>query len=248
MPILQPLQNPNNYMALDTSKHKNILIKILKDIYADTSIGPILGFKGGTAAYMFYGLSRMSLDLDFDLLDTTKEDYVFQKIEAIARQYGEIKERRKKRFTLFFLLSYEDRTPNIKIEINRREFGSQYEPNSYFGISMLVMIREDMFAHKLVAMHNRIGKANRDIFDVWFFLQNDWPINKGIVEKRTGLPIKDFLQKCIEALENVSDRGILAGMGELLDAKQKAWAKTHLKSETIFLLKNYRSVMQSAKG
>ena len=30
-------------MALDTSKHKNILIKILKDIYTDATISPILG-------------------------------------------------------------------------------------------------------------------------------------------------------------------------------------------------------------
>ncbi len=34
---------------------------------------------------------------------------------------------------------------------------------------MLVMKKEDMFAHKLVAMTERTGMANRDIFDVWFF-------------------------------------------------------------------------------
>jgi len=224
-------------MALDTSKHKNILIKILKDVYTNTSIGPILGFKGGTAAYMFYELSRFSIDLDFDLLDENKEDFVFQKVEEIARSYGRVKENRKKRFNLFLLLSYEDGAPNIKIEINRRTFGSRYEMKSYFGIPMLVMIREDMFAHKLVAMYERIGKANRDIFDVWFFLQHDWPIHKEIVEKRTGMPFRDFVQKCVDALEKMPDRGILAGMGELLDEKQKAWAKINLRKDAIFLLK-----------
>lgn len=224
-------------MALDTARHKNILIKILKNIYTDTSIGPILGFKGGTAAYLFYALSRESLDLDFDLLDETKEDYVFEKVEEIAKHYGKIKESRKKRFNLFLLLSYEDDAPNIKIEINCREFGSQYEIKSYLGISMKIMIREDMFAHKLVAMYERMGKANRDIFDAWFFLQNDWPINKEIVEKRTEMSFKDFLQKCIDALEKLPDRGILAGMGELLNEKQKAWTKTNLRKDTIFLLK-----------
>lgn len=89
----------NKTMALDTAKHKNILIKILKDIYTDTSIAPLLGFKGGTAAYLFYELSRASLDLDFDLLDESKEDYVFEKMEEIAKQYGQIKEHRKKRLT-----------------------------------------------------------------------------------------------------------------------------------------------------
>jgi len=224
-------------MPLDTAKHKSILVKILKDIYTDTSLGTVLGFKGGTAAYLYHKLSRESLDLDFDLLDDTKEDHVFEKIEEIAKQYGKVKESRKKRYNLFILLSYEDDDPNIKIEINRREFGSQYEIKSYLGISMKVMIREDMFAHKLVAMYERMGKANRDIFDVWFFLQNDWPINKEIVEKRTEMPFKDFLQKCVEALGKLPDKGILGGMGELLDEKQKAWVRTKLRTEVIFQLK-----------
>jgi predicted nucleotidyltransferase component of viral defense system len=221
----------------DTARHKSILIKILKDIYADTSIGPILGFKGGTAAYLFYQLGRMSLDLDFDLLDDGKASYVFEKVEAIAKRYGKIKESRKKRFNLFLLLSYEEDAPNIKIEINRREFGSKYDVKSYLGISMKVIIREDMFSHKLVAMYERLGKANRDILDVWFFLSHDWPINKELVERRTGMPFSNFLQKCIEALEKLPDRGILSGVGELLDKKQSEWAKTNLRKETIFLLK-----------
>lgn len=224
-------------MALDTAKHKNILVKILKDIYTDTSIGPLLGFKGGTAAYLFYELSRASLDLDFDLLDDTKKDNVFGKAEEIVRRYGKIKESRKKRYNLFILLSYEDDAPNIKIEINRREFGSRYEVKSYLGISMKVMIREDMFAHKLVAMYERIGKANRDIFDVWFFMQKNWPVNKEIVEKRTKSSFKDFLRKCIDALSKLPERGILAGIGELLDGKQKAWVRAKLRDETIFQLK-----------
>ena len=224
-------------MAFDIAKHKNILIKILKDIYTDTSIGPVLGFKGGTAAYLYHGLTRESLDLDLDLLDETKEGHVFEKIELIAKNYGKIKEHRKKRYNLFLLLSYEDEAPNIKIEINRRGFGSKYEVKSYLGISMKVMIREDMFAHKLVAMYERMGAANRDIYDVWFFLNNNWPVNKEIVEKRTGMSFKDFLQKCIEALEKLPDRGILAGMGELLDEKQKAWVKAKLRAEVIFQLK-----------
>jgi len=224
-------------MTLDAARHKNILVKILKDIYTDTSIGTVLGFKGGTAAYLFYELSRASLDLDFDLLDDAKQDIVFEKVEKIIAQYGKIKESRKKRFNLFILLSYEDEAPNIKVEINLRGFGSKYEIKSYLGISMQVMTREDMFAHKLVAMYERMGGANRDIFDVWFFLQKDWSINKEIVEKRTSMSFKDFIQKCVEMLEKLSDRDILAGMGELLDAKQKVWAKTKLRAETVFHLK-----------
>ncbi|MDD4995591.1 MAG: nucleotidyl transferase AbiEii/AbiGii toxin family protein [Patescibacteria group bacterium] len=227
-------------MSLDTVKHKNILVRILKDIYTDSTIGPLLGFKGGTAAFLFYDLNRFSVDLDFDLLEESKEDYVFEQIQKILSAYGTIKEAQTKRFNLLFLLSYDDKeigAQNIKVEINRRNFGSRYEVKAYLGISMKVMVKEDMLAHKLCAMYERIGKTNRDIFDVYYFLHNNWPVNKEIIEGRTGTSYKDFLQKCINSLEKVSDRNILSGMGELLDEKQKAWVKSKLRAETIFLLK-----------
>jgi predicted nucleotidyltransferase component of viral defense system len=47
-------------MTLEYAKHKNILLRILKDIFTDTSIATALGFKGGTAAinvfFNFYNL------------------------------------------------------------------------------------------------------------------------------------------------------------------------------------------------
>jgi predicted nucleotidyltransferase component of viral defense system len=222
---------------LDRNIHKTILLQLLKDIYASSSIGPVLGLKGGTAAHFFYGLGRFSVDLDFDLLNESKEDIVFNQIENILREYGTIKEKQKKLNTLFFLLSYGERDQNIKVEINRRNFGSRYELKSYLGVSMLVMIKEDMFAHKLVAMLERTKTANRDVFDVWHFLKNRWPMNKKIVEKRTKMEFRDYLKKCVKFVESMSDRGILAGMGELMDAKQKAWVKANLKKDTAFLLK-----------
>jgi len=36
-------------MVLHIDKHKNILINILKDIFTDSTIGPVLEFKGDTA-------------------------------------------------------------------------------------------------------------------------------------------------------------------------------------------------------
>jgi predicted nucleotidyltransferase component of viral defense system len=224
-------------MVLQIDRHKNVLIGILKDIYTDNTIGPILGFKGGTAAFLFYELDRFSVDLDFDLIDLDKEEYIFERIERILTFYGKIKTKRRKHFTIFFELSYGDEDHNIKVEINRRSFGSAYEVVGYFGISMKVMTREDMFANKIVAMYERLGRTNRDIYDVWFFYQNNWPINRAIVEQRTKMTFKDFLATCIEMLEKISDRTILAGMGELLDVKQKAWAKAKLKTETLFFLK-----------
>jgi predicted nucleotidyltransferase component of viral defense system len=223
--------------TFDTSIHKNILFQILKDIYSDTTIAPLLGFKGGTAAFMFYDLSRFSVDLDFDLLDGDKEDYLFDCIEQIAKKYGSIKDMRRKRFNLLFVLSYEDKARKIKIEINRRFFGSRYELKTYLGVSMLVMAREDMFAHKLMAMYERVGKTSRDIYDIWFFLEKRWPINKEIVEQRAKMPFQKLMEKCIEQLEKMSNRNILDGLGDLLTDSQKDSARAKLQTETIFLLK-----------
>lgn len=227
-------------MTLDNIQHKTILVRILKDIFSDATLGPYLGFKGGTAALLFYGLPRFSVDLDFDLLDESKEKYIFERIGIILQEYGIVKESYNKRYSLFFLLSYHGKLQaacNIKIEINKRNFGSAYELKQYLGIPMKVMVPEDMVAHKLVAMHERLGTTNRDIFDVWYFLHNNWPINTAIIEARTNMAYPAFLQTCIQELEHMDDRSILSGIGELLDTKQKAWVKSRLRVETIFLLR-----------
>jgi len=224
-------------MTLDYSIHKNIQLRILKEIYSDTAFASHLGFKGGTAALMFYDLDRKSVDLDFDLLDENKEKEVFEKILKVAQGYGEIRESRIKRFNLIVILSYDPKAQNIKIEVNRRKFGSQYELRTLLGISMLVMVKEDMFANKLMAMYERVGKTSRDVFDVYFFTKNNWPINKEIVEKRAGIPFRKVLEKCIGLLEKMNNRNILVGLGEFLTESQKDWARAKLREETIFLLK-----------
>lgn len=227
-------------MTLDISKHNNILLKILKDIYSEPQVAPFLGFKGGTAAVLFYDLPRFSVDLDFDLLDTEKEDLVFQKVKSILEKYGKLKEVSKKRFNLFYMLSYDQKdinAQNVKVEINRREFGSKYDIKTFLGIAMQVMVKEDMAAHKLCAMYERIGKSNRDIFDAQFFLSYDWPINKKIIQDRMGVSYKEFLQNCISQMEKFEARDVLSGMGELLNEKQKDWARSKLKTEILFSLK-----------
>lgn len=229
-------------MTLNQAIHKSILIKILKDIYSDPTLGPILGFKGGTAAYLFYKLDRFSVDLDFDLLDTTKEKLVFEKVKSILEKYGQVKTADIKRYSLIYILSYDEKEPgaqNVKVEINKRSFGSRYVIKSYLGISIKVMILEDMVANKLVAFYERIGKTNRDIYDTWFFFSKNWPVNRELAEKRTGMPFKDFLEKCCKLLEKMDNRGILSGMGEVLDEKQKVWVRNKLKDELLFQLRLY---------
>lgn len=224
-------------MTRDYSQHKNILLQILKDIYCDTSIAPHVGFKGGTAALLFYNLNRDSMDLDFDLLKETKEAEVFEKINKITKRYGAIVDSHMKHFNLLNVISYAPKAQKIKVEMNLRNFGSQYELKTLLGISMLVMIREDMFAHKLMALHERIGKTSRDVYDVWFFLEHHWPMNKEIVEQRSGKPFHEILQLIALQLEHMDNKHILDGLGDFLTDQQKDWARAKLRTETVFLLK-----------
>jgi hypothetical protein len=224
-------------MTLNYSKHREVLLQILKDVYSDSSIAPYLGFKGGTAALLFYGLDRNSVDLDFDLLDESKEEFVFEKLQKLAAAHGDLTDSHVKKLNMLNVISYAPGAQKVKLEVNRRNFGSQYELKTLLGISMLVMVEADMYAHKLMAMYERVGKTSRDIFDVYFFEKRHWEINKGIVEGRSGMSFRDTLAACIELLEKMDNKHILDGLGELLTESQKGWVRAKLKEETIFLLR-----------
>lgn len=235
---------------LNREKHQLIMGRILRDVYADTSIASRLGFKGGTCAYFFYELPRFSVDLDFDLLTSGEDDHriVFEYAEKILKQYGEIKDQKIKQNTIFFLLSYGDADHNVKFEVNTRmgipAIDRQFELKEYLGISMLVGKKPYLFASKLAALTLRGETAMRDIYDIWFFAKNNWDIDVDVLKIRTGKNITDHLSDCITLVEEIKDNQILHGLGELLNEKEKVWVKNNLRKEAIFFLKNYRSVLK----
>lgn len=235
---------------LNKEKHQLIMGQILKDIYTDVSISPLLGLKGGTCAYFFYALTRFSVDLDFDLLDPTEENkkLVFEKVKTIIEKYGEIKDSYIKRNTIFFVISYGGEDHNIKIETSTRVLSfslkDQYELKEYLGISMLAAKKEYLFAGKLAALTLRPDTAPRDVYDIYFFAKNNWDINHEVVEAWTKKKTKDHMADCIAVIEKIKDSQILNGLGDLLDEKQKAWARQNLKAEAIFALKNYMSILK----
>jgi len=235
---------------LNKEKHQLIMGRILQDIYSDTTISSLIGFKGGTCAYFFYELPRFSVDLDFDLFTTDEETQkiVFEKVKSILVKYGEVKNSRIKRFTIFSLLSYGDADHNIKVEINVRmlmpNLKEHYVLKDYLGISMLVAKKDYLFGSKLSALTLRGETAMRDIYDIWFFAKNNWDMNVDVVRARTGKSIKEYLADCMDIIEKVKDNEILSGLGELIGEKEKAWVKAHLRKETVLLLKNYQAVLK----
>lgn len=236
---------------LNKEKHQLIMGQILRDIYSDTSISSLIGFKGGTCAYFFYDLTRFSVDLDFDLFSTDEatQKLVFEKVGGILKKYGEIKDNYIKRNTIFFLLSYGDTDHNIRVEVSVRilmpDIREHYEIKEYLGISMLAAKKDYLFASKLAALTDRRLLAMRDIYDIWFFAKNNWDIDVEVLKARTGKTIKEHIADCITVVEAVKDNEILRGLAELLlNEKEKSWVKNHLRKETIFLLKNYMSVLK----
>lgn len=235
---------------LNREKHQLLMGQILKDIYTDVSIAPLLGFKGGTSAYFFYELPRFSVDLNFDLLVSSDENYkiISNKITNILQKYGSIKDAHIKRFTIFALLSYGDEDHNIKIEINTRgsfpDIAKYYELKEYLGISMLVAKKDYLFGSKLSALTLRGETAMRDVYDIHHFAKNNWDISDEIVKILTGNSVGKQLDECINLIENIKDNQTVHGLGELISTKEKAWVKNKMKTDTIFMLKNYLSLLK----
>lgn len=230
---------------LDKTKHKIVLIQILKEIYSDPELRNILGFKGGTAIFLFYDLPRFSVDLDFNLLAEDKKTLVFQKLKTILAHFGEVIEAIEKKYTLFFLLSYKKGERTIKVEISKRPSTSRFELKSYLGIPIFVMKQEDIAAEKLSAILTRKKFAARDLFDVWFMLKNHWGITEKVVAEKTGFTLAAALEKAIEKVKTVHKNQLLQGLGELLDEEQKRFIKEKLCDELIFLLLLFQQEHQS---
>lgn len=225
---------------IDLHKHKYYLFQILKDIYTDFELAGSLGFKGGTALLFFYELPRFSVDLDFNLLHADKKMQVYDMVRSIVLKYGTIFDEAQKHFGQILVLNYGTGERKLKIEISNRQYNDTYEVKNLLGLNINVMTAPDMFAHKLCALLDRTAIANRDIFDCWFFMDRQTPVNRSIVESRMKMPYDNYLDKCILHLENLSDKSLLAGMGQLMDPKMKAFVRTKLRIETIILLRFYK--------
>jgi predicted nucleotidyltransferase component of viral defense system len=227
---------------IDIDLHRAVFINVLREIYSDPVLRSCLGFKGGTAAMFFHQLPRFSVDLDFDLLDRDKKSPVLERLKQVLPRFGDLIQAQDKKFTLFFMLSYKKGFRRLKIEISKRPGHAEYISQNHLGISMLVMKKEDMAAGKLSALLTRKRFAPRDVFDLWFFLQDHWEINQKVLREKTDMSLAQALIKAKKKLKGMTGSELLAGLGELLDNKQKSWVKEKLVPETLFQLRLYQDI------
>lgn len=216
---------------MDKNKHKFYMARILSLIFKDKDLCNVLAFKGGTSLMFFHNLNRFSTDLDFNLLDPDKLDLAYDKVRAILTRFGTIDDEAKKLYSPVLVLNYGKGERMLKVEISVRQYPNHYEMRSLAGTDIRVMVMPDMFAHKLCAMGERLSP--RDIYDVWFFLQNHTEINEEIVRMRTAKSVSEYTAWCAEHVKEASPKLLMQGLGEVLnDAKSKTFVKNKLIAET----------------
>ena len=198
-----------------------------------------MGFKGGTAAMLFYDLPRFSVDLNFDLVADFKKDSqelktFTDRLTSLLATKFEIKDQSVKYHTLFWLISYGSGFTHIKIEVSTRDNPfNHYNLIPFYGVTIKVLDIKDMIAHKLVTVIERRSVANRDLFDIHFLLNSPYAenINYEIIKQRTGKEPKEFYISLLAFVNKINPNNVLAGLGEVLTDPQKNWAKTKLIQE-----------------
>ena len=212
---------------LNKERHRTLMFQIIKDIF-NSDIWKYLAFKWWTACYFLYALDRFSTDLDFDLIDNTKN--VDDELINILRKYWNLKVSNK------MILSYWESDVNIKIDINRKIWkNNSYEFVNFYWNTIRVQDKSTIFANKLVALIER--HTNRDIYDVYFMFTNIFSINEKIIIERTWKTNKELLIQIKEKLEKLpKNYKIQDWLWEVLDEKQKAFVKNKLVSELLGII------------
>lgn len=216
---------------MDINKHRYYMMQVLLAIFRHPELSRLLGFKGGTSLMLFHGLTRFSTDLDFNLLDASQTENVYHLLHQLLLKFGTIDDEAMKFYGPILVLDYGKGERMLKIEVSNRDYPNHYELKSLLGTDIRVMTMPDMFAHKLCALGERI--TPRDIYDVWFFLQNRTDINAEIVSLRTGMSVSDYAMQCAGKVRGYSSRILMQGLGEvLLDNDAKKFARTQLIPDT----------------
>lgn len=249
---------------LNKEIHRQKMYNILIDIFS-SNLWKYLAFKWWTACYFFHKLDRFSTDLDFDLILNYEKNIKGELIWKIKRRspgvQGELSWKNKKGYpgiddeiinilkkywdvkksNYNIKLSYSAHDMNIKIDINRNIWkNNKYEIINFYWTDIKTQDKSTIFANKLVALIERF--ANRDIYDVYFFIKNNFDINEEVILERTGKTKKELFIEIVKKLKNISKNTIwwykiLDWLWEVLkDEKHKSFVKNKLVIELIWLL------------
>lgn len=202
-----------SYQAFSKQEEINALKEIYQEIalagLARSNFFKLAAFQGGTALRIVHQLKRFSEDLDFILLERSKEPFQWQLyLKAIEIEFSafgvklEIKERtevkgaiktaflKEDSFARILELRY-DRLPSdeqkiiIKLEIDTDPpMGSNFE-NAFliypYPFSILIQDFPSLFASKCHALLCRKYEKGRDWFDFLWYLSRETSINSSLL-------------------------------------------------------------------
>ena len=146
-----------------------------------------------------YGLDRFSVDLDFDIIRDVPIVDIKKEVKKLLIPYGKVQEETNTKI----ILKYDDQQMPLKIEFNQRiQRHDTYEVVNFFGKPIVAMTKDCITTNKLVALTQRHQEkerlASRDLYDIYFFLKNNFPINQALLKERTGKDITGYFTELLK--------------------------------------------------
>lgn len=193
--------------------HKRQMISLLRGVLSDPQLSNSLYFKGGTYAALMGHLNRFSIDLDFDILTTEPQEIARLKTR-LHRLFDtlNLKVADESQHYLQFFLKYKSTgtTRNtLKLEVSDRVSPfNEYEVVTLkeLGLVCRAQTLSTMVANKMVATlarNEQKGKpAGRDFFDLREFLLAGYPTNQRVVEERTGMSYREYMERLLEFVQH----------------------------------------------
>jgi len=228
------------------AKHKTQMYRLLREILQNNILANKLVFKGGTYAALRGVLDRFSVDLDFDLPNSSNIPELRIICHDIFKNLNlEVKDESKNH--LQFFLKYEAsefERNTLKLEINDQvSKANKYEKYFLPEIAMYCNAHtlDTMFACKLIAAKARFDKngkiAGRDFYDLHKFFNDGLSINKEVVEDLSNLTYKNYLISLAQFIEKeVSSKLLLEDLNPLLDTKKPKHYLKGLKKELLLMI------------
>ena len=228
------------------AKHKTQMYRLLREILQNSILANKLVFKGGTYAALRGVLDRFSVDLDFDLPNSSNIPELRIICHDIFKNLNlEVKDESKNH--LQFFLKYEAsefERNTLKLEINDQvSKANKYEKYFLPEIAMYCNAHtlDTMFACKLIAAKARFDKngkiAGRDFYDLHKFFNDGLSINKEVVEDLSNLTYKNYLISLAQFIEKeVSSKLLLEDLNPLLDTKKPKHYLKDLKEELLLMI------------
>ena len=209
-----------------------IIQRALIALFSDDFIKERLAFRGGTALHKLFLAPAARYSEDIDLVQIKAEPFGTI-IDSIRKQLSflgkpRIKQKEHNNTIVYRILSEDDIPIKLKIEVNTREhfsvYGLQYilvklDSEWNYGEALVPTYSlEELLATKLRALYQR--KKGRDLFDLWYALNNADIDVKEVVEafkyymKEEGNAVtqKEFLENLEKKIEDPEFKGDINGL------------------------------------